>query len=391
MNQLIADYFKPWLNARVNDLQVDGNLTGNIVASELESNGQVGFVYDDGVDVIRKDIEIGDLQDIAVGAPNNTFLKHDLGTVSFASVPTLPGGSLDQILRHDGVSFVAVDQIVDSNLPTNPTISGDLTVIGTINAGDISGSIDASDIDASAANPGDVLTVDGGNNAVWQAPSGGLPVGNLNDVLVHDGVSFVSQPQIVMSNIPINSIDNPKLQSNSVSTVKIQDNAVSTIKIQDDAVNGDKLADLSVGTAHIVDAAVTEVKIGSGAVTEDKIGNDAVTTVKIQDGAVLADKLATDSVSTIKIQDGAVTEDKINDDAVTTDKILDANVTPAKIEAGTNGQVLQTVGGNATWATYSVESYFAKTGGTPLAAGAGTRITYTDPSILNPLSYKYHR
>ena len=321
----------------------------------------------------------------------------------------LPSGTINQILIHDGADFIASDQFVDSNFPTNPTISGNLTVVGSINAGSITGDVDLSDV-------------------VY-------PGANLNDVIVYNGSEFVAQPQITIGNIPINSIDNPKLQSNSVSTVKIQDNAVSTnkiqddavngdkladlsvdtdhlvdgsvtepkiasgavtedkigtnavttVKIQDDAVNGDKIADLSVGTAHIVDGSVTEVKIGTDAVTEDKIGTDAVTTVKIQDDAVTSDKLATNSVSTIKIQNGAVTEDKIDDDAVTTDKILDANVTPAKLSAGANGQVLQTIGGVPTWFTYSVESYFAKTGGTPLAAGAGTRITYTDPSILNPL------
>ena len=88
MNQLIADYFKPWLNARVNDLQIDGQLTGgNVEATSLASTGEVGFLHDDSVSVNRKSIVLADLQSAGSGAPDNTYLQHDAGVVSFAPSP----------------------------------------------------------------------------------------------------------------------------------------------------------------------------------------------------------------------------------------------------------------------------------------------------------------
>jgi|GEM_PF-4105998 hypothetical protein len=64
--------------------------------------------------------------------------------------------------------------------------------------------------------------------------------------------------------------------------------------------------------------------------------------------------LADNAVTTNKIANVAVTSAKIADNAVTTAKILNGAVTTAKIApSATNGQVLTTVGGVATWANPS--------------------------------------
>lgn len=92
INQLIADHKKPWLNARVNNLKVDGDieLDGdiNIGVSDLESTGNIGFVHDNSSEINVKDIEISDLQNIGVSAADNTVLTHIAGVISFQ-----PGGS----------------------------------------------------------------------------------------------------------------------------------------------------------------------------------------------------------------------------------------------------------------------------------------------------------
>ena len=66
-------------------------------------------------------------------------------------------------------------------------------------------------------------------------------------------------------------------------------------------------------------------------------------------GGVSQTMIADLAISSGKLAANAVTTAKITDSNVTTAKIADSNVTTAKIAAGTNGQVLVTSGGAATW------------------------------------------
>jgi len=93
------------------------------------------------------------------------------------------------------------------------------------------------------------------------------------------------------------------------------------------------------GSAAAVAGGVSQTMIADLAISSGKLAANAVTTAKITDS----------NVTTAKIADSNVTTAKIADSNVTTAKIADSNVTTAKIAAGTNGQVLVTSGGAATW------------------------------------------
>ena len=94
LNKLILNKKKPWLDARVNDLTVDGdfNITDNSIdISSLNTNGLTNsrYVYTNSSGgITTKAIQLPDLQDIASGAPpGTTYLQHDgLGNVSFEPV-----------------------------------------------------------------------------------------------------------------------------------------------------------------------------------------------------------------------------------------------------------------------------------------------------------------
>lgn len=163
---------------------------------------------------------------------------------------------------------------------------------------------------------------------------GGLPSGTNNQILVHNGSSFVAATMsgdatIASSGeltIAANSIEQAMIQVGAVGTTKIADDAISTSKIANDAVSTAKIANDAVSAVKIATDAVTTAKIQNDAVSAGKIATDAVTTVKIQNDAVSAAKIATDAVTTVKIQNDAVTAAKIADDAVTDDQIGDLGI-----------------------------------------------------------------
>ena len=127
LNQLNLDLPKPWLNARVCNLTVDcdANIPNlEVDISQIESTGTPGFLVDDGIDIIRRDIELADLQGIGAGAPvGETFLKHQAGTVSFVTLPPSPG--VNTIYTADDVIADPVREVdCDSNqlLFRNPSV-----------------------------------------------------------------------------------------------------------------------------------------------------------------------------------------------------------------------------------------------------------------------------
>lgn len=87
LNQLTADHKKPWLNARVNDLHVDGTLNANIPASSIQSTGvPAEYLYDNGAEVVKKAIQRPDLSAIGTGSPLNTYLHHSAGGIVFSKI-----------------------------------------------------------------------------------------------------------------------------------------------------------------------------------------------------------------------------------------------------------------------------------------------------------------
>jgi hypothetical protein len=177
LNLLGLDIQKPWLNARVQDLTVDGNFIGNVAINNLESTGNNGFIYDDSVNVIRKDIELPDLQQIGIGAPNNTFLRHDAGTVSFVPIPsdvsiyTADGVLTGNRVVDGGNNQLTIDQVSDFSV--NVVNEVGITVGGDIN------------FESST-----IVTIDG-PQVIFQSSdisvNGSLPVGvNTNELLTLD-------------------------------------------------------------------------------------------------------------------------------------------------------------------------------------------------------------
>lgn len=101
LSKLIEDKYKRYLNARVNNLTIDGNLNlspQSLPISSLQSTAQVGFLHDNSTEINRKNIEISDLQNIGNTALNNTFLRHNAGNISFE---TLPNNSLNAFADYE--------------------------------------------------------------------------------------------------------------------------------------------------------------------------------------------------------------------------------------------------------------------------------------------------
>lgn len=87
LNQLTADHKKPWLNARVNDLCVDGTLKANISPASIQSSGlPAEYLYDNGAEVIKKAIQRPDLSAIGTGSPFNTYLHHSASGIVFSKI-----------------------------------------------------------------------------------------------------------------------------------------------------------------------------------------------------------------------------------------------------------------------------------------------------------------
>jgi hypothetical protein len=112
--------------------------------------------------------------------------------------------------------------------------------------------------------------------------------------------------------------------------------------------------------------AVTAAKLQSDAavdanraVTSNHIRDNAITSAKISDGTIIAGDLADGSITSAKVLDGAVTNADIN---------AAAAIAVTKFAAGSNGQVLTTVGGVPTWNTPS-------SGGSVTNVATGTGLT----------------
>lgn len=100
----------------------------------IQSTGSTGFIYDNSVNVVRKNIELPDLQTIGQGAGNNTYLRHDNGTVSFVPLPA--GG--DNIYTADGV--LTSGRVVDGD--GNPLTFTNMSAILVEGPTTIDGNVD---------------------------------------------------------------------------------------------------------------------------------------------------------------------------------------------------------------------------------------------------------
>jgi len=288
LNQIYKDERKPWLSGRVENWTVDGDL--NVGGSlTIPSQGN-GFLYDNSAAVVRKDIELLDLQNIGLGAGNGEVLTHEFGVISFQPLsgsgptgsmgPTGPQG-IQGPAGMDGptgpMGLTGPTGPMGSTGPQGPAgMDGPTGPMGLTGPQGIQGP-------TGFTGPTGPMGLTGPQGPT--GPAGLISPGTDDYVLKTVAGSATWTPQVSMANIPINSIDNTRLQSNSVITAKINNLAVTT----------------------------------------------------------------------------------------------------SKIAPGNADEVLMTFGGAATWRFPSYKSYFATTGGAPQAIPLNSRITYSDPAILNPL------
>jgi hypothetical protein len=122
---------------------------------------------------------------------------------------------------------------------------------------------------------------------------------NLVKAAVNDLIDALDD--IIVEQIPDNSVSPAKLQTGAVVTEKIEDKAVTTAKIALRAITEALLAQDSVTRHQIKDGEVVRSKIAEGAVGFSQIAPGSVTASRLGDGAVGISQLA----------DGAVTSDKL--------------------------------------------------------------------------------
>lgn len=127
------DTKKKWVNVRVNDLYVDGDIIGDVFPipsddtiplSALKSEGAPGlFLHDNGVEISKKEIQVSDIQSLGVNAPNNSFLRHDNGNVTFETIdlPSRPSRHITVALS--GGDFDSVELALNAAVLLSPNTS----------------------------------------------------------------------------------------------------------------------------------------------------------------------------------------------------------------------------------------------------------------------------
>jgi hypothetical protein len=101
----------------------------------------------------------------------------------------------------------------------------------------------------------------------------------------------------------------------------------------------------------------------SGTYPNPTVTNNAITSAKILDGAIINADLADGSVNNNKILDGTIANADINTAAA---------IAITKLAAGTNNQILTTVGTTPTWSTIALGTLTSITAGTGLTGGTIT-------------------
>lgn len=223
LNLLSLDKFKPWLDARVCNLTVDCDVNlpdGSINVDSLESTGNVGFLHDDGSSISVKDIEIGDIQEIGVGANDGDVLTYSGGVVSFE---VGSGGvniyNSDGVLTSDRtVTFNSNDLILDNrgNIIIDDPLIQNNSEDHLLVRNNVSGVVEYRD-----------------SNSII-IPASNLSSTGVTGVLFDNGANIVQTNHPILGNLTANSFtfDSMPNIDNTETSLLVHDNVTGEIEIR---------------------------------------------------------------------------------------------------------------------------------------------------------------
>lgn len=189
LSKLIEDKYKRYLNVRVNNLTIDGNMNlapQSVPISSLQSTGSVGFLHDDSIEIVRKNIEITDLQNIGSSAADNSYLRHDNGSVSFQPINT------DVVTIYNNDDSLTGNRIVDGG--TNTLTFNNLSSL----------TLDATNLTFNSI-PNDntdnrLISIDSGTNKISYREVSSLPVPPSGNTIYNANDSLTSNRTITGNN-----------------------------------------------------------------------------------------------------------------------------------------------------------------------------------------------
>lgn len=172
-----------------------------------------------------------------------------------------------------------------------------------------------------------------------------------------------------------------------VKMIRLHHNYISTFGPGAETISGDIWRDAS-GNVKVSTGTPKKVINLSNVTTSDNIPipNNSITTAKIKNGAVTTDKLASRAVTSTKlainsVTQGAMSTKSVGNNALQTGAVTNAKVSTtaaiavSKLAAGSNGQVIKTIGGTVQWGT-------DETGrGGPVSAGSITTTHLADGAV----------
>ena len=138
MNQLIANYYKPWLNARMNSCTVDGDFTVNgsvvhhdvvVLNDDLIVNGQT--VHNGNVTVSNNHFVLANSTTENLAVNNETNL---LGALNVTGLTTLNNLTVNGTVTHHGPYILNNNLLVTGTTTTeNLTVNNETNLLGVLN------------------------------------------------------------------------------------------------------------------------------------------------------------------------------------------------------------------------------------------------------------------
>ncbi len=179
-----------------------------------------------------------------------------------------------------------------------------------------------------AGTPGQVLTTTAAGTE-WAAPSGG-------------GTTITSADASINLTTTGSTVDLSVAEISGGASGNIAPNSITQGDIAPDAIGSSELDALSVGTSELKDGAVTAAKLNADVAGAGITQNIATGALEVDTSTLTGSGDVTGTGITVV----GGTDAAFGNIALS---ISDDAVTPAKIQAGTNGQVLTTIGTAVTW------------------------------------------